>query len=128
MLAQSGNRAALVEINSETDFVAKDENFLAFANAVAQTALQSGASHVDAVKAAPLGTMTVEEARAVLIAKIGENVQVRRMVAIDSANTVAGYVHGGRIGVLVEVKGGDAALAKGLAMHIAAMNPPYITG
>jgi len=128
VLAQSGNRAALVEINSETDFVAKDENFLAFANAVAQTALESGASHVDAVKAAPLGTMTVEEARAVLIAKIGENVQVRRMVAIDSANTVAGYVHGGRIGVLVEVKGGDAELAKGLAMHIAAMNPPYITG
>jgi len=128
VLAQSGNRAALVEINSETDFVAKDENFLAFANAVAQTALESGAGHVDAVKAAPLGTMTVEEARAVLIAKIGENVQVRRMVAIDSANTVAGYVHGGRIGVLVEVKGGDAELAKGLAMHIAAMNPPYITG
>ena len=128
VLAQSGNRAALVEINSETDFVAKDENFLAFAHAVAQTALDSGADHVDAVKAAPLGSMTVDEARAVLIAKIGENVQVRRMVAIDSANTVAGYVHGGRIGVLVEVKGGDAELAKGLAMHIAAMNPPYITG
>ena len=111
VLAQSGNRAALVEINSETDFVAKDENFLAFAHAVAQTALDSGADHVDAVKAAPLGSMTVDEARAVLIAKIGENVQVRRMVAIDSANTVAGYVHGGRIGVLVEVKGGDAELA-----------------
>ncbi len=128
VLAQSGNKAALVEVNSETDFVAKDENFLAFAHAVAQTALDTGASHVDAIKAAPLGAMTVEEARAALIAKIGENVQVRRMVAINSANTVAGYVHGGRIGVLVEVKGGDAALAKGLAMHIAAMNPPYITG
>jgi elongation factor Ts len=128
VLAQSGNKAALVEINSETDFVAKDENFLAFVNAVGQAALDSGASHIDAVKAAPMGGITVEEARAALIAKVGENVQVRRMVSIVSANTVAGYVHGGRIGVLVEVKGGDAELAKGLAMHIAAMNPPYISG
>ena len=128
VLAQAGNKAALVEINSETDFVAKDENFLAFANGVAQTALSSGASDVEALKNAPLGGETVETARAALIAKVGENVQVRRMVAVDSANTVAGYVHGGRIGVLVELKGGDAELAKGLAMHIAAMNPPYITG
>ena len=128
VLAQAGNKAALVEINSETDFVAKDENFLSFANGVAQTALSSGASDVEALKNASLGGETVETARAALIAKVGENVQVRRMVAVDSANTVAGYVHGGRIGVLVELKGGDAELAKGLAMHIAAMNPPYITG
>jgi elongation factor Ts len=128
VLAQAGNKAALVEINSETDFVAKDENFLSFANGVAQTALSSGASDVEALKNAALGGETVETARAALIAKVGENVQVRRMVAVDSANTVAGYVHGGRIGVLVELKGGDAELAKGLAMHIAAMNPPYITG
>jgi elongation factor Ts len=128
VLAQAGNKAALVEINSETDFVAKDENFLSFANGVAQTALSSGAADVEALKNAALGGETVETARAALIAKVGENVQVRRMVAVDSANTVAGYVHGGRIGVLVELKGGDAELAKGLAMHIAAMNPPYITG
>jgi elongation factor Ts len=128
VLAQAGNKAALVEINSETDFVAKDENFLSFANGVAQTALSSGASDVEALKNASLGGETVETARAALIAKVGENVQVRRMVAVDSANTVAGYVHGGRIGVLVELRGGDAELAKGLAMHIAAMNPPYITG
>ena len=128
VLAQSAGKAVLVEINSETDFVAKDENFLAFADKVAQTALTSAAGDVEALKAATLGGDTVEQARAALIAKVGENVQVRRMVRVDSANTVAGYVHGGRIGVLVEVKGGDAELAKGLAMHIAAMNPPYITG
>ncbi len=69
---------------------------------------------------------TVEEARAAVIAKVGENVQVRRLVRIDSANNVAAYVHGGRIGVLVEVKGGDADLARGIAMHIAAMNPPHV--
>ena len=126
VLAQDGGKAVLVEINSETDFVAKDENFLAFANSVAQTALTSGSQDVEALKAAPLGGETVETARAALIAKVGENVQVRRMVRVDSANTVAGYVHGGRIGVLVEVKGGDAELAKGIAMHVAAMNPPYI--
>jgi elongation factor Ts len=128
VLAQDAGKAVLVEINSETDFVAKDDNFLAFANGVAQSALKSGAKDVEALKDAPLGAETVEQARAALISKIGENVQVRRMVSVDSANTVAGYVHGGRIGVLVEVKGGDAELAKGLAMHIAAMNPPYITG
>src|SRR5436190_11084506 len=128
MLAQQAGKAVLVEINSETDFVAKDENFLAFADKVAQTALTSAAGDVEALKAASLGGDTVEQARAALIAKVGENVQVRRMVRVDSDNNVAGYVHSGRIGVLVEVKGGDAELAKGLAMHIAAMNPPYITG
>ena len=125
-MAQDGGKAVLVEINSETDFVAKDENFLAFASSVAQTALTSGSQDVEALKAAPLGGETVETARAALIAKVGENVQVRRMVRVDSANTVAGYVHGGRIGVLIELKGGDAELAKGIAMHVAAMNPPYI--
>jgi elongation factor Ts len=125
-MAQDGGKAVLVEINSETDFVAKDENFLAFANAVAQTALASGSQDAEALKAASLGGDTVEAARAALIAKVGENVQVRRLVRVDSANTVASYVHGGRIGVLVELKGGDAELAKGIAMHVAAMNPPYI--
>src|SRR5205085_6308146 len=108
------------------DFVAKDENFMAFANSAAQAALAAGANDVDGVKNAKINGHTVEEARASLIAKVGENVQVRRMVGVDSANTVAGYVHGGRIGVLIELKGGDAELAKGIAMHVAAMNPPYI--
>ncbi|GAB2652679.1 translation elongation factor Ts [Arenimonas aestuarii] len=124
--AQDGGKAVLVEINSETDFVAKDDNFLAFADAVAQAALASGAADVDALKAAKVASGdTVEEARAAVIAKVGENVQVRRLAKVDSANHVAAYIHGGRIGVLVELKGGDAELARGIAMHVAAMNPPH---
>ena len=126
VMAQDGGKAVLVEINSETDFVAKDDNFLTFANAVAQAALASGAVDAEALKSAKLPSgETVEEARAAVIAKVGENVQVRRLVRSDSANNVAAYVHGGRIGVLTEIKGGNAELARGVAMHIAAMNPPY---
>ncbi|MDN5782143.1 MAG: translation elongation factor Ts [Luteimonas sp.] len=123
-MAQETGKAVLVEVNSETDFVAKDAGFVAFTEAVANAAL--GAADIDALKSASIDGKTVEETRAELIAKIGENVQVRRMARIDSANNVAAYVHGGRIGVLVEVKGGDAELARGLAMHIAAMNPPHV--
>src|SRR5690606_33410445 len=91
-VAQDGGKAVLVEINSETDFVAKDTNFLAFAEAVAQAALASGAADVEALKAAKLASgETVEEARAAVIAKVGENVQVRRLALIDSANNVAAY-------------------------------------
>ena len=126
MMAQGDSKAVLVEINSETDFVAKDDNFLDFANAVADAALASGAADVEALKSAALSSGgTVEEARAAVIAKVGENVQVRRMARIESTNNVAAYVHGGKIGVLVELAGGDAELARGVAMHIAAMNPPY---
>ncbi|MBD3827902.1 translation elongation factor Ts [Stenotrophomonas sp.] len=124
--AQDGNKAVLVEINSETDFVAKDSNFLDFSKAVAATALSSGAADIDALKAAKLPTgETIEEARAAVIAKVGEKVDVRRIVRLESTNNVAAYVHGGRIGVLVELAGGDAELARGLAMHVAAMNPPH---
>ena len=122
--AQAAGKAVLVEVNSETDFVAKDENFASFTSAVAQAALE--AADIEALKAAKLPSgETVEEARASVIAKVGENVQVRRMARIDSDNHVAAYVHGGRIGVLLELKGGDAELARGLAMHVAAMNPPH---
>ncbi|PJJ98097.1 elongation factor Ts [Lysobacteraceae bacterium NML75-0749] len=124
--AQNGGKAVLVEVNSETDFVAKDENFLGFSNTVAEAALASDAADVEALKAAKLASgETVEEARAAVIAKVGENVQVRRLARMDSSNNVAAYIHGGKIGVLVELKGGDADLARGLAMHVAAMNPPY---
>ena len=124
--ASADGKAVLVEVNSETDFVAKDSNFIAFTDAVAEAAL--GASDIEALRGVALPTgETVEEARSALVAKIGENIQVRRMARIDSANAVSSYVHGGRIGVLVELKGGDAELARGLAMHIAAMNPPYIS-
>ena len=128
VLAQNGAHAVLVEINSETDFVAKDENFVKFADEVAKTALASGAKNVDELKAAKTSYgPTVEEARQWLVAKVGENVQVRRLVQIDGTHRVGAYVHGGRIGVLVETKGGSDELARGLAMHVAAMNPPYIS-
>lgn len=125
-MAQADGKAVLAEINSETDFVAKDANFLAFTDAVAQAALN--AADVEALKAATIASgETVDAARTALIAKVGENVQVRRMARMESANTIGAYVHGGRIGVLVEVKGGNPDLARGLAMHIAAMNPPHIS-
>ena len=127
-MAQDTGKAVLVEINSETDFVAKDGNFLAFCETVAKTALASGAADAEALKTARTEAgETVEEARAAVVAKVGENVQLRRLARLDSTHTIGAYVHGGRIGVLVEVKGGDTELARGLAMHIAAMNPPYIS-
>jgi elongation factor Ts len=127
-LATQGGNGALVEINSETDFVAKDENFLKFTDEVAQTALKSGAQDVEALKAAKTSHgPTVEEGRQWLVAKVGENVQVRRLARIDGAPVLGAYVHGGRIGVLVALEGGDAELARGIAMHIAAMNPQYVT-
>ena len=127
-MAQDQGRAVLVEINSETDFVAKDANFLAFTEEVAKAALDSGAQDIEVLKATKTASgTTVDEGRQALVAKVGENVQVRRMARIESGNTVGAYVHGGRIGVLVEVQGGNAELARGLAMHIAAMNPPYIS-
>ncbi|WHZ18844.1 MAG: Translation elongation factor Ts [Rhodanobacteraceae bacterium] len=126
-LAQSGNSGVLVEINSETDFVAKDENFLKFTDEVAQTALKSGAKDAEMLKAAKTSHgPTVEEGRQALVAKVGENVQVRRLVRTDGAPNLGAYVHGGRIGVLVALEGGDAELARGIAMHIAAMNPQYV--
>ena len=131
-MAQADGKAVLAEINSETDFVAKDAGFLAFVDAVANAGLD--AVDIDALKASKLASgESVDQARTALVAKVGENVQVRRMARMDSAaNTIGAYVHGGRIGVLVEVKGGNAStnmesLARGLAMHIAAMNPPYIS-
>jgi elongation factor Ts len=126
-VAQDGGRAVLVEINSETDFVAKDENFVGFSDAVAKAALSSGAADAEALKSAALGNGdTVENGRLALVAKVGENVQVRRLVRVDGDN-VAAYLHGGRIGVLVNLKGGSAELARGLAMHVAAMNPPFVS-
>jgi elongation factor Ts len=125
--AQAGSKAVLVEVNSETDFVAKDENFLKFADGVAKAALAAGAKDVESLKSSKLESGTVEEARAAVVAKVGENVQVRRLVAVDSNGVIGSYVHGGRIGVLVELEGGDEELAKGIAMHVAAINPQYVS-
>ncbi|MGS7840702.1 translation elongation factor Ts [Stenotrophomonas forensis] len=126
-LAQDGGKAVLVEVNSETDFVANDDNFKSFVNAVAAAALASGASDVEAVKAAKLADgRTVEEARATAVQTLGENIQIRRMVKIDGNNTIGAYVHtNGKVGVLVDLVGGDVELARGLAMHVAALKPPH---
>jgi elongation factor Ts len=126
-MAADGGKAVMVEINSETDFVAKDENFVKFCDLVAKAALASGATDVETLKAFALDTGTVEETRSALVLKLGENIQLRRIVALKSDGTVGAYVHGGRIGVLVDLKGGNAELARGIAMHVAAMNPPYIS-
>ncbi len=126
--AADGPRAVLVEINSETDFVAKDENFGRFAEMVARVALATGATDVDALRAATApGGGSVDEARQALVAKCGENVQVRRLVAVSGKERVASYIHGGRIGVLVEFEGGNAEIGRGVAMHVAAMNPAYLS-
>ncbi|MBH1802741.1 elongation factor Ts [Stenotrophomonas maltophilia] len=126
-LAQDGGKAVLVEVNSETDFVANDDNFKSFVNAVAAAALASGATDVEAVKAAKLTDgRTVEEARATAVQTLGENIQIRRMVKIDGNNTIGAYVHtNGKVGVLVDLVGGDVELARGLAMHVAALKPPH---
>lgn len=126
-LAQDGGKAVLVEVNSETDFVANDDNFKSFVNAVAAAALATGANDIEAVKAAKLDDgRTVEEARATAVQTLGENIQIRRLVKIDGNNTVGAYVHtNGKVGVLVDLVGGDIELARGLAMHVAALKPPH---
>lgn len=127
VLAQSAGKGLLVELNSETDFVAKDENFIKFANGVAAAAAAAGTADVDAIKALKLADgQTVDEARQALVAKIGENLQVRRAALVESA-IVGAYVHSNnKLGVLVAMEGGSPELAKGIAMHIAAMNPQYL--
>lgn len=125
--AQAGKTALLVEVNCETDFVGKDASFLKFTDTVADIALKSGAADVDALKAAAYPDAgNVEEAAKALIAKIGEKIDVRRMARVESDGVIGSYIHGGRIGVLVSLKGGSEELAKGIAMHVAAMNPAHI--
>ena len=125
--AQAAGSAVLVEVNSETDFVAKDASFMTFSDNVADVALKSGAGDIDALKSAAYpGGGTVEEAAKTLVATIGENIQVRRMARVSNDGVIGTYIHGGRIGVLVSLKGGSEDLAKGIAMHVAAMNPAYV--
>jgi elongation factor Ts len=122
----NGNTGVILEINCETDFVARDEQFKHFAETALETALQAKAPDISALSALPMRdnpAQTVEEARQALIAKIGENIKLRRLVLSESKGHMASYIHGGRIGVLVEYTGGDEQLGKDLAMHIAANGP-----
>jgi elongation factor Ts len=120
------SEAVMVEINCETDFVAKDANFQAFANAVSANALTTGNNEVEALMATSVNGESLEQARQALVTKIGENVQVRRMARMSGVQHIGAYVHGGHIGVLVGVEGGNVDLAHDIAMHIAALNPEYV--
>ena len=125
--AQANGKAVLVEVNSETDFVAKAPNFIEFTNAVAEAALKASAGDIDTVKAAAFpGAATIEEAAKAQTATIGEKIEVRRAARVEADGPLATYSHGGKIGVIVALKGGSDELAKGIAMHVAAMNPPYV--
>jgi elongation factor Ts len=121
----------MVEVNSETDFVAKDENFIKFAAAVAETALAADVADAAALAQEPIASgegVTVDAAREALISKVGENVQLRRLVRFDDAEgAIHSYRHGVRICVMVEMIGGDAALGRDIAMHIAASNPVCVS-
>jgi elongation factor Ts len=120
-------RAAIVEVNCETDFVARERDFQSFAAAVAKAALARRPANLEALLAAPLDGGTVEDMRRALIAKIGENIGVRRFALIEAPSVVGAYLHGTRIGALVAMKSGDEAVAKDLAMHVAAINPARVS-
>jgi elongation factor Ts len=123
-----GKLAALVEVNSETDFVARQDDFQAFAAEVAKVALATKPADLEALLAATLASgKTVEETRRELIARIGENIGVRRFELIATDAALATYRHGTRIGVVVALQGSDDALGHDLAMHIAAINPQYLS-
>ena len=125
VIKTDGLNAAMIEINSETDFVAKDENFVAYADAVAACVLGSDAADVEALAAEALSDgRTVEAARTDLVAKVGENISVRRFAKIEAAEHLGSYAHhGARIGAVVSLQGGDDELARDIAMHVAATNP-----
>jgi elongation factor Ts len=127
VIAVDGPRATIVEINSETDFVAKDENFIAFAEAVAGGALEAGTKDADELLSLTLADgRTVEAARTELISKVGEKISVRRVEQIDAPDNLGHYTHGARIGAIVALSGGDEDLARDIAMHVAATNPSCI--
>jgi len=119
----SGNIGALVEINSETDFVAKNDEFMAMANLAAKLVAQQNPADVAALSALDAGGQTFDELRSALIGKIGENMTVRRFQRFETTGKLASYLHGARIGVIVDYDGADEQVGKDVAMHIAAMKP-----
>ena len=127
--ASDGRTAVIVEVNSETDFVAREQDFRAFAQAAAQIALRSGVNGVDALMTQRTDSgETLDERRRALVSKIGENIAVRRLARVEAPGVLGSYVHtNSRVGALVALKGGDETLAKNLAMHVAATKPAYAT-
>ena len=121
-----GNVGTLVELNCETDFVARDDNFLGFGEKVINAAFAGKLDDVEELKAADIDGSSVETTRENLVAKIGENMNVRRVTTIVAGDLVETYVHGGRIGVAVAITGGNSELAKDIAMHVAASSPQFV--
>jgi elongation factor Ts len=123
-VSADGKTGALVEVNCETDFVGKNDDFVAFARGIAQAVATTGTTDAAAIAGLMLATgVTVEDTRQALVMKLGENMTVRRAVRLQTSGVLATYLHGARIGVLVDLIGGDEALGKDLAMHIAASKP-----
>lgn len=127
-VATGGDSAVIVEINCETDFVAKDDNFVSFTDEVARIALKYTPADVEALMDLPSASAeSLENMREALVAKIGENIKVRRFEIMRVRGAIGSYLHGAKIGVLVDVDGGDEDLHKDLAMHIAASSPVCIS-
>ena len=120
-----GNRATMLELNCETDFVARDEGFLKFGNQLLDVAAQNNINDLDTLNDADIDGGKVSEVRDALVAKIGENISPRRVINVEGDNLGA-YVHGGRIGVISILNGGDEELAKDIAMHVAAASPQFV--
>ena len=122
-ISADGKTGAMIEVNSETDFCAKNDDFLAFVRELAAIVSSNDPADIAAVAGLKMGGSTVEDVRTQLVGKIGENITPRRFLKVSAQGKLASYVHGGKIGVLVDVVGGDETLAKDIAMHIAAAKP-----
>lgn len=126
-ISADGKAGAVAEVNCETDFVAKNDDFVAFAKNVAEIVAKSNPADVDALLALPMAGSSVEETRKALVMKLGENVTIRRFARYEAGNgKLASYLHGSRIGVLLSFTGGDEAMGRDLAMHIAASKPKSV--
>jgi elongation factor Ts len=124
---EKAGRHVVLEVNSETDFVAKDDNFRAFVDKVAGAILAQRPANVEALLRTTVDGKTVEELRLELVTKVGENISVRRFDVVESNGTVGTYLHGMRIGVVVEIEGGSPELARDLAMQVASLAPRYVS-
>jgi len=119
----SGSLGVLLEINCETDFVTRNDDFLDLANSCAKLIIEHNPADLDALSALPLNNSTVEQVRSILIGRIGENISIRRFIRFETSNKLVSYIHSNRIGVMVEYSGIDEQVGKDVAMHIAAMRP-----
>ena len=122
-MSADGKTGTLIEVNSETDFCAKNEDFLTFVSELAKVVNANNPANIEAVAALSMRGVTVEETRAQLVGKIGENITPRRFVRTQAQGKLATYVHGSKIGVMLDLVGGDDTLGKDIAMHIAAAKP-----